>query len=123
MDVEVQGFESEYGKTGALYLKEPMNLDNTKATAEIPATPLTYTVTVTDVGTADEPGKGQIKFSHAINMVWLEENFSDFFNAYVVANDKLDKKLEASDFKATKFDSAEDGMVVEFSLTGFKEEE
>lgn len=93
MDVEVQGFESEYGEAGALYLKEPMSLDNIKATAVIPATPLTYTVTVTDEGTDEVAGKGQIKFSHPINMEWLEENFLDFFNASVVANDEPETNL------------------------------
>ena len=52
-----------------------MVLDNQEYNADVPATKLSYMVTMLDMAL----GTGQIKFTHAINMEWLEDNFSDFF--------------------------------------------
>ena len=86
MEVEVVAFESEYGKVGGLYLTHTMKLVTLKAVAVVPPTPLTYTVTITD----KEKGTGQIKFSHPINMVWLEDNFYDLFRIYMLEEEKPD---------------------------------
>ena len=84
----------------------------------MPPTPLTYTVIITDY----DEGKGQIKFSHPINMVWLEENFYDLFAIYKVKEEKPDVNYVLTDFKADKFDSDSDGMVVDFTATGLAAE-
>lgn len=74
---------ADYGKAGALFVTPNMKLENLTYVADVPATRLSYTVEMLDM----DLGTGQIKFSHAINMEWLEENFADFFNIYLVDND------------------------------------
>ena len=99
----------DYGKSGALFLTPNMVLDNKVYDADVPATTLSYTVEMIDM----DLGSGQIKFSHAINMEWLEDNMTSFFNIYLVDKESgLNFALE--DFKP-EFDSQDDGRVVDFT--------
>jgi len=74
---------ADYGKSGALFVTSNMKLENLSYVAVVPATRLSYTVEMLDM----DLGTGQIKFSHAINMAWLEDNFTAFFNIYLLGND------------------------------------
>ena len=109
---------NDYSQTGQLFVTSNMKLDNLFIMAEVPATKLSYEVQMLDM----DLGTGQIKFSHAINMEWLEENFSDFFSVSVVDDASGDETVPA-DFEATKFDSEEDGKVVDFTVSTFEAEE
>ena len=75
MKVTVDMGKVDYSKEGALFFNNNMVLDNQEYNADVPATKLSYMVTMLDMAL----GTGQIKFTHAINMEWLEDNFSDFF--------------------------------------------
>ena len=105
---------ADYGKEGALFVIPNAKLDNLNYVADVPATRLSYTVKMLDM----DLGTGQIKFSHAINMAWLEENFPQFFNIYLLGNDDgLNYAL--GDLEMT-FDSEDDGRVVDFTVPAFE---
>ena len=105
---------ADYGKAGALFVIPNAKLDNLNYVADVPATRLSYTVEMLDM----DLGTGQIKFSHAINMAWLEENFSEFFNIYLLGND--DGLNYAVGDLETTFDSEDDGRVVDFTVPAFE---
>ena len=99
----------DYGKSGALFLTPNMVLDNKVYDADVPATKLSYTVEMIDM----DLGSGQIKFSHAINMEWLEDNMTSFWNIYLVDKES-GLNFALKDFQP-EFDSQDDGRVVDFT--------
>ena len=114
LKIDVEMGIADYAKTGALFVTPDMKLDTLSIVAAIPSTKLSYTVEMLDL----DLGTGQIKFSHAINMVWLENNFSSFFRIYLLDKSSgVNKALLDIDMK---FDSENDGRVVDFTVSGFE---
>ena len=105
---------ADYSKTGALFVTPNMKLENLNYVADVPATRLSYTVEMLDM----DLGTGQIKFSHAINMKWLEENFEDFFTVYLLDDEGV-QGADLKDIDAT-YDSEDDGRVVDFTVPAFE---
>ena len=105
---------ADYSKTGALFVTPNMKLENLNYVADVPATRLSYTVEMLDM----DLGTGQIKFSHAINMKWLEENFEDFFTVYLLDDEGV-QGAALKDIDAT-YDSEDDGRVVDFTVPAFE---
>lgn len=67
---------------------------------------------------ASADNKGQLTFSSPINMVWLEENFSNFFSLYTVTGSGLDAvEADLTDIKLDK--TSDDKMVADLSFSGF----
>ena len=116
LQVDVVMSLADYSKTGALFVTPNMKLENLNYVADVPATRLSYTVEMLDM----DLGTGQIRFSHAINMKWLEENFSAFFTVYLVDDEGVEgDALPDEDVDAT-YDSEEDGRVVDFTVPAFE---
>ena len=116
LQVDVVMSLADYSKTGALFVTPNMKLENLNYVADVPATRLSYTVEMLDM----DLGTGQIRFSHAINMKWLEENFSAFFTVYLVDDEGVEgAALPDEDVDAT-YDSEEDGRVVDFTVPAFE---
>ena len=116
LQVDVVMSLADYSKTGALFVTPNMKLENLNYVADVPATRLSYTVEMLDM----DLGTGQIRFSHAINMKWLEENFSAFFTVYLVDDEGVEgDALRDEDVDAT-YDSEEDGRVVDFTVPAFE---
>ena len=105
---------ADYSKTGALFVTPNMKLENLNYVADVPATRLSYTVEMLDM----DLGTGQIRFSHSINMKWLEENFDAFFTVYLVDDEGV-KGDALQDVDAT-YDSEDDGRVVDFTVPAFE---
>lgn len=90
-----------------------LEFGNLEAKVIIPPTDLTFLVTITDL----EKGKGNMKFSHPVDMVWLEANYLSIFNIKVVTDDEKDE-IDA-DIEVTAWDSKDDDMEVDFTFTTF----
>ena len=114
LQVDVVMSLADYSKTGALFVTPNMKLENLNYVADVPATRLSYTVEMLDM----DLGTGQIRFSHAINMKWLEENFDAFFTVYLVDDEGV-KGDALQDVDAT-YDSEDDGRVVDFTVPAFE---
>ena len=91
-----------------------MKLESLNIEADVPATKLSLEVQMLNM----DNGTGQIKFNHSINMSWLEKNFSGFF-AVSMVNNESGEKSEPAKFEATKFDSKNDGKVIEFTVSAY----
>lgn len=121
LEVDVEMDYADYGAAGALFIVPSdaatdtlVELDTLAYDVDIPDSTLTYTVEITDATT----GEGEIVFSHAIDMVWLEEHFFHFFTFTLVEDATGLVETDVPDFEVTKYHDS--GLQVDFTVGEFE---
>jgi hypothetical protein len=112
VDKDFSGLKDLFIRPAGIKEDTALEFEYTLYTMDIPRTQLTYIVTITDL----ENGKGNLKFSHPVEMDWLEDNIENMFDIYL---EDADKKQTDLTITATAWDSKSDGMVVDFTFPTF----